>query len=302
MTIPLEHIPTNILSRSNGDDTGGTVMETKTSAGSRTTQITALGFTFITICILFTIAFNDFQPDQYSLSDRYFPSSTPTNTRTPTLTPTPTFTPTNTFTPTVTATPTPDYLLTVVTRNNVIFEDHFDTNENNWGGFYSGSTVTIENGKLNLLSENSGFIGVSFCITCPETGDSFFLEAELAVKENKTTSYGLAFCSNGYGADYYVFQIKPIGKTFILYKHSDTGWQNLTENQYSSAIEMFPAANKLGVYYDHGAIKLYINDKNVLAYEDKAPYSCKRSGFFVNGSGVNLLADNLTVYDIQAAP
>jgi len=277
-------------------------MKTKTPADSRNSQIMGLGFIFIVICILFIVAFNNFRPDQHSLSDRYFPSSTPTNTRTPTPTPTLTSTPTKTSTPTATATSTPDYLLTVVSQNNVIFDDHFDTNDNNWGGFYSGSAVAIESGKLNLHSENEGKIGVAFCITCPETGDSFFLESELSIETNKTISYGLAFCSNGYSEQYYVFQIKPAGKTFILYKHSDTGWQRLNQNQYSFAIEGYPSVNKLGVYYNHGVIKLYINNQMVFEYEDKSPYSCARSGFFVNGANLNLLADNLTVYDIQTAP
>src|ERR1041385_5624042 len=73
---------------------------------TRILRILLLSAGLVMICLFFISAFTWFQPDQLSLSDRYFPSATATITGTPTFTPTITSTSTITSTPTVTFTPT----------------------------------------------------------------------------------------------------------------------------------------------------------------------------------------------------
>lgn len=261
-----------------------------------------LGIIVIGCGLLFAAALFYFQPDAKSIYAQYFPSSTATSTRTPTSTATITPTATKTLTPTPTFTSTPDYVLTSVSQGDILFEDPFDTNENKWSGFYGGNTVTVEEGKLSLLSDTKGYIGIALCASCPYTNDNFFLQADISSEVKTSESYGLAFCSNGYSGDFYVFQLNQQGNRFDFYKHSDSGWETLAENKPSQAIMDFPSANTVGVYFDQGVIKLYINNELVFSFEDKDPYKCSRSGFYVNDGGVTLLADSLIIYNIQPKP
>ena len=273
----------------------------KTVTSTRRNNLAFLGLAVVGICALFIAAFIGFQPDQLSLSDRYFPSPTATSTRTPTSTPTPTFTPTITFTPSPTATSTPDYALTSISQGNILFADNFETNDNDWEGFYVLDTVSIENGRLSLTTRNKGSIGIAYCVLCPATGNTYYLEAEIASEKNTSSSYGLAFCFDKNFSNYYVFQTNSASKWFDLYKRTEFGWKALAHNKYSSVKQFFPQPNKLGVYFDHGTINLYMNDSLAYSYVDNEPISCEQYGFFIN-SDVKLFADNLTIYDIQVGP
>jgi len=272
--------------------------------GSSTFKIVSLVLAFTGICILFIIAFVGFQPDQFSLSDRYFPSPTATNTRTPTLTPTATLTPTRTATLGPTATSTPNYFLTAISQGNgnIVFEDNFETNDNNWEGFFSNSTVTIEDGRLSLATGAQGYIGMAYCTSCPPIGDTYYLEADVSSETNSATAnYGLAFCLGENYTDYYVFQVNSTTKSFNLYKHHDTWWDTLAHDKYASTEEAFSTPDKLGVYFDHGIINLYVNNSLVYSYADEQPISCNRYGFFKN-SGDKIFADNLIIYNAQITP
>ena len=263
---------------------------------TRPFKLTSLGAGFISLCLLFIIAFIGFKPDQYSLSDRYFPSPTATSTRTPTSTPTST----HTLTPTATA--TPDILLTAVSQSNVIFEDNFETNDNNWEGYYSGSVVALEDGRLRIASDKKGYVGMALCTSCPRIGDTYYMEADLISDVNTSVRYGLVFCADANVSDYYVFQINSTGPYFDLYKHTSSGWKTLVNKKHSSAKETFPSSNRLGVYFDRGTIKLYINNSFVYSYIDETPHPCDGTGFLVNDSIISLLADNLIAYNVQAIP
>jgi len=269
--------------------------------GRQTIIWALLGIIVIGCGFLFAGAFFLFQPDARPLYAQYFPSPTATNTRTPTSTPTSTSTPTKTFTPTATVTSTPDYLLTAISQGNLIIEDDFETNDNDWQGFYPNNTVAVKNGSLSLAGNRKGYIGIAYCTFCPPSGNSYYLEAEVTSESNTSTNYGLAFCFDRNYSDYYVFQINSTSKWFDLYKHTDADWEGLAYNKYAYAKEDFPSPNKLGVHFDHGTINLYINNSLVYSYVDKKPISCVQYGFFTS-SGDKIFADNLILYDAQIAP
>jgi len=267
---------------------------------TRPQNIAALAAFVLTLCILFIAAFMGFQPDHLSLSDRYFPSPTATLTRTPTSTSTPTSTPTKTPTPTATVTSTPDALLTAISQGSAIIEDNFETNDNDWEGFYPNNTVAIKDGSLSLVA-NKGYIGIAYCTFCPPSGNSYYLEAEVTSETNTSTNYGVAFCFDRNYSEYYVFQINSTSKWFDLYKHSTSGWEGLAYNKYAKAKEDFPSPNKLGVHFDHGTINLYINNSLVYSYTDKKPIACVQYGLYTN-SGEKIFADSFVIYDAQVAP
>jgi hypothetical protein len=236
---------------------------------------------------------------------KYFPSPTATFTRTPTTTPTLTLTPTNTPTPTTTpsptVSPTPHVLITPP-QGETVFEEKFNSNERKWAEYFSNNTVTIKDGKLILRSEEKGYIGIAFCTTCPAINDPFYFQAEVFTPLDTAESYGLAFCSRGYGDNYYVFNINPKYDNIELFKHSTKGWQTLIGTRYSSSLNHFPVSNTLGVLFDHGNIDLYVNNIHVTSYEDDKPLDCRKIGFVVDEGKVDMYADNIFAYTIQPTP
>jgi hypothetical protein len=267
--------------------------------------LAGFGAAFAINCILFMFAFGWFEPDRLSLSDRYFPSPTATVTSTitptPTLTPTRTLRPTQTSTPTATITPTPHVLITPP-GGETVFEERFDSNEQDWYAYFTNNTVLVETGKLTLRSEESDKIGIAYCTDCPSLADPFYFQAEVSTAENTLDPYGLAFCSPGFGSDFYVFQINPRTHLYDLYKHSAQGWKALTVTNSSPAINAAPNSNILGVQFDHGEINLFINNLPMKSYQDDDPFKCRRSGFIVNGGGFDLVVDNVFAYAAGATP
>jgi hypothetical protein len=280
-------------------------LENGASQKRRMFALAGFGATFAINCILFIFAFRLFEPDRLSLSDRYFPSATvtvtSTSTPTPTLIPTRTPRPTFTSTPTPTITPTPHVLITPAGGENV-FAESFDSNERDWYAYLSNNTVRIEDGKLTLRSEESDAIGIAFCTDCLDLADPFYFQAEVSTAEDTIDPYGLAFCSPGYGPDFYVFQINPRTHLYELYKHSARGWEALVVTKYSPAINAAPNSNILGVQFDHGQINLYINNVPMKSYQDDDPFECRRSGFIVNGGGYDMVVDNVFAYTVGSTP
>ena len=274
--------------------------------GRRTIVWALLGIIIIGCGLLFAGAFFLFQPDARSLYAQYFPSPTATSTRTSTPSPTVTASPTATFTrtPTLTATITPTpHVLIKPAQDETVFNETFDSNERQWYAFYDGNVVNVENGTLTLRSNSSEYIGLAFCTNCPYLDDIFYYQAEMSTLDKTDESYGLAFCSSGYNADFYVFQINRLGK-YQLYKHSENNWDSLISSQRSPTIQGFPVTNTLGVYYVNGDMKLYINNVLVDSYKDESPFKCRKAGFFVNGGTFDMTADNIFSYSIdsQASP
>jgi hypothetical protein len=265
----------------------------------RAFALTAVGASFLGICVLFVLAFTSFRPDRQSLSDRYFPSATATvtSTRTPTFTPVPTSTPRPTRTSTATPTLTlPPHVLITPAGGASVFAEAFDSDERDWYPFFSHNTVQVEAGRLTLRSEVSDNIGIAFCTDCPDLLDPFYFQAEVSTMEDTIEPYGLAFCSAGFGPDFYVFQINPRTHLYDLYKHSARGWKALNTVNFSPAINSVPHTNILGVQFEHGLINLFINNVPVSSYQDDDPFECRKSGFIVNGGGYDMVADNVFAY------
>ncbi len=261
-----------------------------------------LGIAALGCGLLFVLAFLFFRPDEQTLVDQYFPSATPTQTATrrptATATPSPTLTPTKTLTLTPTITSTPHVLITPA-RGETVFNETFDTNERKWYGYYTDSPVDIQNGKLTLGSKHRGYSAIAFCTTCPALDDAFYYQAEVSTLTNTGEFYGLAFCSPGYGLDFYLFQVNPRRRQYELNKHTATGWQTLITSQYAPSLNGFPVTNILGIGFDHGQMEFYLNDVHVISYQDENPLDCRRAGFYVNDAGFDMIADNVFAYSVE---
>ncbi len=261
-----------------------------------------LGVVALGCGLLFALAFLFFRPDAQALVDQYFPSATPTQTATrrptPTSTSSPTPKPTKTLTPTPTITSTPHILITPA-QGETVFNETFDTNERKWYGYYNDSQVVVEHGRLTVRSEKSGYIALAFCSNCLSMKDAFYYQAEVSTLADTGEYYGLAFCSPGYAADFYAFQVRPRTSQYYLSKHSATGWQTLITAQYSAALNDFPVTNILGVYFDLGKMEFYINNIHVTSYQDRNPLECRKAGFYVNNGEFDMIVDNVFAFSVE---
>jgi len=261
-----------------------------------------LGVAALGCGLLFVLAFLFFRPDTQALVDQYFPSATPTQTATrrPTATarPSPTPTPTKTLTPTPTITSTPHVLITPA-QGETVFNETFDTNDRKWYGYYNGSQVAVEHGKLTVRSEKTGFIALAFCTNCLSMKDAFYYQAEVSTLADTGEFYGLSFCSPGYGSNFYAFQVSPRTNQYNLSKHSATGWEILIASQYAGSLNDFPDTNILGLYFDHGQMEFYINSIHLISYKDSKPFDCTKAGFYVNNGEFDMIVDNVFAYQVQ---
>lgn len=276
--------------------------------GSRMLKLALLGATFVSLCVLFLLMFDGFQPDQYSLSDRYFPSPTVTISRTPTLTPTVTITPSPTLTltpsftptPTLTSTTTPTPHLGLAAPQGVeVLNDTFETNAGGWSPFFPYNTVDIQNGKLTVLSTGVGLRGIALCTNCVTSGQTLYVQAEVIPEKRSPLDHGLVFCANSNEATFYAFMINLTYSFYNVYKHEGKDWNTLISNVQTDAINKFPASNTLGVYFDQGRMDLYINDQLVDSYTDSQPFQCSSAGIMINSGRLNLYADNFYTYTVK---
>ena len=280
---------------------------TNKEVSTRTIKLALLGVAFAGLCLLFLWMFTWFQPDQYSLSDRYFPSATPTSTRTPTLTPTITLTPTlrptrtlwptptSTFTPTVTPTP---HVLLAPPEGVTVLEETFDSNVRGWQPYYSMNTLRVEDGKLFIKSDVRGHAAIATCFDCIELGETFYFQAELLSEKNVSIRHGLAFCGSGVANEYYTFMINQQYSFYALTKNRLHNQEMLIANS-RSFIQKYPASNTFAVYFNEGKIDLYINDTPVSSYTDPDPFDCQWAGIIINSGEVTLAADNVFTYTVK---
>lgn len=259
-------------------------------------SLSLLGAAFAGVCILFSVAFIWFQPDQLSLSDRYFPSPTATLTPTKTATPTATNTPTKTPTPIPTLTP---HVLIAPPNGITVLEEKFDTNAHDWDKYYSNNSVRIKDGKLLVKSNEAGYIGMALCYGCEIFNKTYYIQAELIPEENTPINHGLSFCV-GTDESYYVFDIRA--STYSLSKLKDENWERLINSSLSKQISKYPVSNTLGVYYDKGKMDLYINGVLVESYQDRYPLICSWAGFFIDDGTANLIVDNAYFYNVALTP
>jgi hypothetical protein len=264
--------------------------------GTRTLKLALLSSAVAIVCLLFLLMFTWFQPDQLSLADRYFPS--PTATHTPTLTPTPTITFTPTLTPTASATPTA-YLWLTPAEDVTAVNDTFDRYKYNWDAYFSNNTIRIQDGKLLLQSNQSGYIGIAVCASCMNLNQTFYYQAELLPEIDTSIKYGLAVCISSTADKYYAFMVNSRLTNYSLYKYENSAWQNLIPDGKSKFINKYPAANTLAVYFDHGNMGLYVNNAKVETYKDPNPITCKESGPYIDDGKVKLSVDNVYMYSVS---
>ena len=240
------------------------------------------------LCILgyFAVMVYYYKPDPKAMINKYFATPTPTSTSTPT--------------PTIT--PTPDIFLTAIQESNPIFKDGFDSNQNNWEAEFRNNTVNVANGTLILRSKEKGFVGTSYCSSCPDSGDSFYFQAKVFIRADTSQRFGLAFCKEPDSQNYYTFSINQKHNTFDFFKHSSRGWEILARNRSSPATKKYPDTNSLGVFFEHGKIILYVNNTLTYSYQDDKPFNCNRLGFFVSNGISNMYADDVEIYTMTAIP
>lgn len=224
-----------------------------------------LGMIIIGACTLFITAFNLFQPDQLSLSDRYFPS--PTATFTPTLTPTPT--PNLTATQQVirsTATAQAIQVLATdsISKWPVLFTDPFDTNNNQWDvgvdeDDFLKVNRQITNGKYQWdATAKKGFIAWIPAYT--KSVSNFHLSADIEQLDGSSQSdYGLIFREDA-NSNFYYFGIDRDG--FFVSVNYNSDWSDLIEFTVSSAI-LPKGTNRLTVIAEGSHFIFFINDHYV---------------------------------------
>jgi hypothetical protein len=276
----------------------------KNDSRRRSTMLSLLGSACVLICVFFFTAFVSFKPDQRSLSDRYFPSATPTFTSTPTFTPTVSFTPTITSTPTIfltpTATTTPHLLITP-SEDSAVVEDRFDTNNLVWLPYYQNNQVNIADGTMKFSSDDTGSVGIALCHGCPMFNSSFYFQAEVWPSVQTQIGHGLAFCASGLN-EYYAFVINSDSQYYSLSENTSAGWKTLVYQTASAKINRYPATNILAVQYDEGYIRMYVNGNQISSYIDPEPKPCYRIGLFVDHGSVDILADNVFAYLLKLTP
>jgi len=263
---------------------------TSTPGETRLFKLAAFAVFFVVVCLLFFLAFDNFQPDQKSLSDLYFPSPTATFT----LTPTPTLTPTSTPSPS----PTP-YVYLTPPAGILIFEETFDSNSKAWDAYYKTNVVRVANGKLILRSNEKGQEGMALCPDCENTTDEFYFQAELLPEKPIAIRYGISFCASENENEFYVLAVDEVFSLYTLYKHSPTDQQTLIRGERTEYIRKYPSPNTIGVKYTGGTMDLYLNNYKLNSFTDNNPLLCKWSGVFVENGIFNLIVDNVFAYGLK---
>ncbi len=299
---------------------------------SRTVNLMLLGTAFGMICLLFVVAFIGFQPDQFSLSDRYFPSPTPTftgtPTRTPTITPTPTitstptatliptrtYTPTNTLTPTITLTVTPNQATqqalgkafeataAAVSQNwQPIFLETFDTNQNQWPMGIEDDDLKevnyeVVDGRYHLNTKaHKKFFSLVDISTRPIR--NFGLSAEAwQVRGAARMDYGLIFRKDAHG-NYYYFGINNL-RQYTLRRFYNNEWSVLIDWTSSAAIGS-AELNRLTLIAQDDHFIFFINNQFVgEIHDDYIKQGTAGLGFqlYTTGHTAYLEFDNVEIH------
>jgi len=221
--------------------------------------LSLLGAAFTGICILFIAAFIWFQPDQLSLSDRYFPSPTVTSTRTPT----PNLTAMQRV---IQATSTSQAIQTTIAHAdrhwNILISDGFNSNKNNWElnneDGYAKITRTITGVYRWKATSKKGF---HYYVTADtkSVGD-FLLEVEAQKTEGtRSSDYGLIFREDTRG-NFYYFGIND--DSFFVSLNYNNKWIYIIDWISSSAITP-TTPNRLTVTANGSHFTFLINDQLV---------------------------------------
>jgi len=236
----------------------------------RILALSLLGVAFAGVCILFIIAFIWFQPDQFSLSDRYFPSSTATFTQTPTPTPTPNLAATQRA---LQATSTSQAIQTTIAHAdsqwNILISDSFNLTKNNWGlsdeDAYSKIIRTIDNGTYTWeATSKQGFISSKTASTKSVTDFLLTVEAQRTAG-TRSSDYGLIFRKDAILRNFYYFGIN--NNSFFVALYYKDKWIDLVDWTESSFI--LPASpNRLTVIATGSYFTFLVNDQLVAIVTD----------------------------------
>jgi hypothetical protein len=212
-----------------------------------------------------------------------------------TNTPPPTASPTITPTAPPSSTPEPHILVYAPTGDEVVFQDTFDNNINQWRSYYAGRVASVNDGHLRVVSYERGYVNVGSCDSCGNYSDSFYYQADLVLNKFQPVSYGLAFCINE-NNNYYVYTINHNSFKYALFKLLDDEWFTLIDETFSEEIKSHPNTNTLSVAFEQGYIELFINGILVDTYKDSEPLMDGEIGFIVDDAGAELFGDNVFAY------
>lgn len=203
----------------------------------------------------------------------------------------------NAPTPTVTMTPVPQPLVHVPADPKQVVHEDFSSNENDWGLYYGGKLEVI-NGKLVLQSGIQNGIGVGTSNQIAPASEHYYVQADFFTDIDTDLSYGLVFGFNPSLSTYYLFEIFSQSSAFRLFKANAGQWTELIPFTRAS-VRPYPHVNTLSVYFNKGAMELYINGELVSEYTDEDFLHSKDVGMYVDDIGYRLLVDDLFVYDVK---
>ena len=237
----------------------------------RILKIGLLGVAFAVICILFITAFVLFQPDQLSLSERYFPPPTAIPTGTPKPTATPNVAATQRIIQsTASAQAIESTIASAGSQWPILFSDTFDNNDNHWrvdtvDDEYAKITFEIKDGKYrwNAMTHKEFIQWVPLATI---SLDDFFLTLEVSVGEHTGSSdYGIVF-RNDTNGNFYYFAIDS-DQMYSLFRYYAGGWSALIDRTSSSVIRK-DQPNRLTVIAEGDHFILFINDQFIADKHD----------------------------------
>ena len=239
----------------------------------RIIKLALLGTAFAVICILFSAAFTWFQPDQLSLSERYFPTATHTSTPTAAFTATPHLAATQrAFQSTGTAVALQALATNAAGEWQEIFSEPFDNNDNNWyvdtqDDAYSKITFEIKNGtyRWDALA-HQGFI-----YSVPLSArfvDDFSLSLEVGLGDHTgSNDYRIVFRQD-FSGNFYYFGVDT-DQMYSLFRYYNGEWSALIDRT-STILMRRDQPNKLTVIAEGDHFMLFINEQFVAEeYDDQ---------------------------------
>jgi hypothetical protein len=238
---------------------------------ARMIKITLLGLAFAVTCVLFGAAFTWFEPDQLSLSDRYFPASTLTSTPTATFTPTPNLSATQRASQTTsTAVALQAKATSAASAWHETFSESFDNNDNNWSvdtqeNEYSKITFEIREGKYRWTAlARQGFI---HWVSLPAPSvDDLSLSVEVNLGDyTGLNDYGIIFRKDR-AENFYYFGIDT-EQMYSLFKYYNQEWIVLIDRTSTSLIRN-GQPNQITVLAEGSHMMLFINGHFVAEHYD----------------------------------
>ena len=201
----------------------------------------------------------------------------------------------NAATPTVTPTTVPHILVHAPADLDAVLQEDFSSNERNWGLYYSNGKLEVVHGKLILQTGVPNTQGVGINSRFAPTSEKYYIQADFSTDVDAAEPYGLVFGLSTSQSTYYTFEIWPVSG-FRLSKYNYGKWTVLIPYT-RAAINPYPQATTLSVYFDRGKMELYIDGALVSEYSDESYLRSKTIGVFIGNNEYRLLVDNFFVFD-----